>query len=61
MRLLPEQGLMELPDYAKEAIQRCVQGLKLSRTMEKDGAMRTILNLYLLTPATPKIRENNKR
>ena len=41
-----QQGLMELPDYAKEVIQHCVQGLKLSRTSINEVLKKHGLNGY---------------
>jgi len=41
-----QQGLMELPDYAKKVILHCVQGLKLSRTSINEVLKKHGLNGY---------------
>jgi transposase len=41
-----QQGLIDLPDYAKEVIQHCVQGLKMSRTSIKEVLKKHGLNGY---------------
>lgn len=49
-----QQGLINLPDYAKQALQNCVENIKLSRTSINDVLKKHKLNGYKQSSKTWK-------